>query len=204
MKRAAFLVAIVFGSLSIFAFPPSARSQAGSSLTQFSATSTMVMNGRTVTSKVARSGNKIRVGMPAGPSGDAYMIFLIDQQKTYMVMGGGMCMEMQQAGALASNPLAASSQGKVDVKVIGAGTMNGHPVKIEDETITSTNGKIMHMKVWAATDLKDFAVRTEMQTPKGVATTNYTDISLATPPDSLFAVPDNCHQMPSMPGAQQP
>lgn len=204
MKRAAFVASIIFGSLTLFGSVAIAQNESPFAITQFSATSSMVVNGRTITSKVARSGNKMRIGMPAGPSGDGYMLFLIDQHKTYMVMGQGMCMEMPQTGAVASNPLAASAQGKVDVKVVGTGTMNGHPVKIEDETITSDNGKTVNMKVWAATDLKDFPVRTEMQTPKGVVTTNYTDISLSAPPDSLFAVPDNCRQMPSMPGAQQP
>jgi hypothetical protein len=55
------------------------------------------------------------------------------------------------------------------------------------------------MKVWAATDLENFPVRTEIETPHGAVTTDYTDISLSAPADSLFAVPQNCRQMPMMP-----
>jgi hypothetical protein len=204
MKTTAVVASIVFASMSLFGTSTFAQNEGVFGLAaQFSATSSMVMNGRTISMKIARSGNKIRTGMP-GPNANAYMLLLLDQHKSYMVMGPNMCMEMPVAGAMTSNPVAASSQGKVDVKVIGAGTMNGHPVKIEDVTITPSNGgQPVTMKVWAATDLKDFPVRTEMQTPKGVVTTNYTDISLAAPPDSLFDVPNNCRQMPTMPGASQ-
>ncbi len=204
MKRAAFIASVVFGSLSFFGTFALAQNPSPFSFTQFSATMSTAVRGRTITSKIARSGNKMRMEMP-GANGKRYTIYLIDQQKAYMVMGPDMCMQTPPMGNMDSNPLATSAPGKVDVKVEGTGTMNGHPVKIEDVTVTPNNGdKPMSMKVWAATDLKDFPVRTEMQTSDGVVTTNYTDVSLATPADSLFAVPNNCRQMPSMPGAQQP
>jgi hypothetical protein len=211
--KPATLALLAASGLSILAIPAFGQNQSPFSLTQYSATSSMAMKGRTMTSKIARSGNKLRVDMTGmsgmasmpGSSGKAYMLVLLDQHKAYMVMSPQMCMEMSQFGAMASsNPFAASSQGKVDTTVLAAGIMNGHPVKIEQVTITPNNGgKPINMKVWAATDLQGFPVRIETQTPNGSVTTDYTDISLAAPADSLFTAPQNCQQMPTMPSAPQ-
>jgi hypothetical protein len=203
MKKAAFLISIVFGSLSFLAAPALAQNQGPFAFTQFSATTSMVVKGQTVTSKIARSGNKMRMEMP-GSNGKRYTVYLIDQHKAYMVMGPNMCMETPPMGNIASNPLATSPQGSVDVKQLGTATVNGHPTKIEQVTVTPSGGQPTTMKVWAATDLQGFPVRTEISTPRGLVTTDYTDVSLSAPPDSLFAVPDNCRQMPTMPGGRQP
>jgi hypothetical protein len=199
MKQATFAASLALATLSILAVPAFGQNESSFSITQFSATSSTTMKGKTVNAKMARSGNKMRMDLP-GSDGKRYTLVLLDQHKAYMVMGPEMCMEMNQLGALASNPFASSSQAKVDTTVVGAGTMNGHPVKIEDVTITPGNGgKVVNVKVWAATDLQGFPVRTEVQTANGPVRTDYTDISLSAPPDPLFAAPQNCRQMPMMP-----
>ncbi|HXW55894.1 MAG TPA: hypothetical protein VEJ67_09115 [Candidatus Cybelea sp.] len=202
MKRATLAsLALTLGILAISAF---AQNPSPFSLTQFSATSSTTMKGQIMKTKIARSGNKLRMDMP-GSDGKRYTLVLLDEHKAYMVMGPEMCMQMNQLGAAASNPFASSAQAKIDTRMVGAGTMNGHPVKIEQLTMTPANGgKPVNMKVWSATDLQGFPVRTEVETANGPVTTDYTDISLSAPSDSLFAAPQNCRQMPMMPGGPTP
>jgi hypothetical protein len=203
MKRAT-LVASLALTLSILAVSAFGQNPSPFSFAQFSATSSMAMKGQTMKAKIARLGNKLRMDLP-GSDGKRYTLVLLDEHKAYMVMGPEMCMEMSQLGAAASNPFASSAQAKIDTTVVGTGTMNGHPVKIEQVTMTPANGgKLVNMKVWAATDLQGFPVRTEIQTANGPVTTDYTDISLSAPPDSVFTAPQNCRQMPMMPGGPTP
>lgn len=198
MKQAVFIAVAICG-LSLAALPARAQGTGTFTFPNFSATTTMHINGRSISSKIARAGDKLRSDLP-GSGGKRYTIVLIDKHMAYMVMGPTMCMEMPNMASMQTNPLASSSADKVDVKVLGAGTMNGHPVRIEEVTITPSNGgQAETMKVWAATDLHGFPVRTEMQTPRGTVATDYTDISLAPPPDSLFAIPNNCRAMPMPP-----
>ena len=60
------------------------------------------------------------------------------------------------------------------------------------------------MKVWEAQDLKNFPIKIEMQTSRGPVTMEYKDVSFSDPDASLFSHPDNCRQMPAMPGAPSP
>jgi hypothetical protein len=206
MKRTV-LVAAAVCSLGFLAVPAMAQGQGGNGpldFPTFSADTSMVVGGHTMTATIARSGNKLRSGLP-NSTGQGYVLMLLDQHKAYMVMGAGTCVEMPAMAQVNSNIFASAGQGSVQVTQVGTGTANGHPVKIEDVTVTpSKGGDPVHMKIWAATDLHNFPARLEVQTPHGTVTTDYTNISLSTPPDSLFAVPTNCHQMPTMPGAAQP
>jgi len=191
------LLGVLF-AVSLLVMPAKAQDTGAFSFPNFSATTTMHVNGKTLHSKIARAGNKFRSDLP-GSGGERYMLMLLDQNKTFMVMGPTMCMEMPHTGSLES-PLAASAKDKTEVKVIGSGTMAGHPVRIEEVIVTPAGGgKAVTMKVWAATDLHGFPVRTQTHTAHGTVETDYTDISLSAPPDSLFAVPQNCRAMPMIP-----
>jgi hypothetical protein len=164
---------------------------------QFSAT--MVTTGSSMGShapqgdmKIYRLGDKIRTNV--GSMG--YSVIDMSEHTMYMVMGQGMCMQM--APKTEQNPFA--QRGSVERTPAGTDTVDGHSCKVEDVTVTSQNGTKTKMKVWEANDLQSFPVKVQVETTRGPITVMYKDVRFDAPAASLFAHPDNCRQMPSMPG----
>lgn len=167
---------------------------------QFSAT--MVMSGASTgphapqgDMKIYRLNDKMRTNI--GSMG--YSIIDMTQHTMYMVMGQGMCMQMTPKEQ--QNPFAA--QGSVERTPAGTDTVDGHTCKVENVTVTSQSGTPTKMKVWLAEDLQEFPVKVEIQSSRGPVTVHYKDISFDAPAASLFAHPDDCREMPTMPGAPQ-
>jgi hypothetical protein len=165
---------------------------------QFSAT--MVVSGAAMgphapqgDMKIYRSGDKMRTNI--GTMG--YSVTDLTQHTTYMVMGQGMCMQMQMTPRAQPNPF--SEQGSVERTPAGTEVVDGHSCKIENVTVTPQNGTPTKMKVWEADDLQGFPVKVEIQSSKGPVTVMYKDVSFDAPAASLFTHPDNCQQMPNMP-----
>jgi hypothetical protein len=165
---------------------------------QFSAT--VVVSGAAMqrtgdmSMKVYKSGDKMRTEMPNGMGA---VIIDLSQHNFYMVMKT-MCMQMPAQSQ--SNPFAQAAGATIDRSPAGTDTVDGHACKVENLTVTPQNGKPVKMKVWEADDLKGFPVKVEMQSDKGPVTVLYKDISFDAPAPSLFTHPENCQQMPSMPG----
>jgi hypothetical protein len=147
--------------------------------------------------KIYRSGDKMRTNLPGG----SYLIADLSQHTNYMVMGG-MCMKM--AAARQQNPFAQAQSATIDRSPAGTETVDGHLCKVENLTVTPHDGQPSKMKVWEARDLKDFPIKIEMQTSRGPVTMEYKDVSFSDPDASLFSHPDNCRQIPAMPGAPSP
>ncbi|MGH9416681.1 MAG: hypothetical protein ACRD01_08640 [Terriglobales bacterium] len=166
---------------------------------------TMVVSGsaapQAMTAKVYRSGQKMRMELPAPPG--AYTLTLLDHHTTYMVMNPSMCMQMpMRASGAAQNPMA--DEGAVRRQPIGTDTVDGHACTVEQITVTPATGPPVTMKAWEANDLGGFPVRIEIQTPQGPMRVEYKAVTLATPDASLFAAPQNCRSMPMGPGRQPP
>ena len=145
--------------------------------------------------KVYRSGDKMRTSMPGGAG---YMIMDLDQRTNYMVMNGNMCMQTTTPQAQ-QNPFSQARNATVERTAAGTDTVDGHPCKVENLTVTPQNGEPHKMKVWEAQDLKGFPIKIEMQSSRGPMTIEYKDISFSEPDASLFTHPDNCRRMPTMP-----
>lgn len=145
--------------------------------------------------KIYRLGDKMRTDI--GSTG--YSVTDLSQHTVYMVMGHGMCMQMAPRGQ--QNPFA--EQGSVERTPAGTDTVDGHSCKVENVTVTPQNGTPTKMKVWEANDLQGFPVKVQMETSRGPVTVMYKDVSFDAPAASLFTHPDNCRQMPSMPGGPQ-
>ncbi len=145
--------------------------------------------------KIYRSGDQMRTSLPGGAG---YTIMSLSQHTTYMVMGNSMCMQMTPQGQ--QNPFAESQNATVERSAVGTDTVDGHSCKVENLTVTSRDGKVTKMKVWEAEDLKGFPVKVEMQSGRGPITVEYEDVSFSEPDASLFTHPENCRQMPAMPG----
>jgi hypothetical protein len=145
--------------------------------------------------KVYRSGDKMRTSMPGGAG---YVIMDLDQRTSYMVMNANMCMQTSTPQAQ-QNPFSQARNATVERSPAGTDTVDGHPCKVENVTVTPQNGQPSKMKLWEAQDLKGFPIKIEMQSSRGPMTIEYKDISFSEPEASLFAHPDNCRQMPTMP-----
>jgi hypothetical protein len=130
----------------------------------------------TANMKIYRSGDKMRTDMPGGMG---YLVMDLSQRVNYMVMGGGMCMQMNTPAR--QNPFAQAQNENLTVTPSGG----GQPTK---------------MKVWEAQDLQGFPVKVEVQSSRGPVTVEYKDVNLSAPDASLFVHPENCRQMPGMPG----
>jgi outer membrane lipoprotein-sorting protein len=148
--------------------------------------------------KIYRSGTKIRTTLPGGAG---YTLIDVTEHTTYMVMGGGMCMQMTVQGQ--ENPFAQAPDTTVERSSAGTDTVDGHACKVENLTVTPhagpRAGQPTKMKVWEAEDLHGFPIKVETQTSRGPMTIEYKDVSLAEPDASLFTHPQNCRQMPGMP-----
>lgn len=180
-------------------------------VSNFSATMVTTLPGQNmeVSARWYKSGDKMRMEMGNMPKGGAamagsYMLTSMKEQTSYMVMGG-MCMKISMAGAggrlgPAANPNPFTAKGSITRKELGSETVDGHPAKITEMTITSDDGKKMVMKAWLASDLKDFPLRVEIESPKGPMRMNFKDVSLSAPDSRLFESPTNCGTMPAMRG----
>jgi len=167
---------------------------------QFSAT--VVMSGMQThghegqgDTKVYRSGDKMRTSMPGGAG---YMISDLSQRTNYMVMNNGMCMQMTPQGQ--QNPFSQAQNATIERSSAGTDMVDGHACKVENLTVTPRDGQPTKMKVWEADDLKGFPIKIETQSSRGPVTMEYKDVSFNEPDASLFTHPENCRQMPAMPG----
>ncbi len=147
--------------------------------------------------KIYKSDTAMRMDMPGG---QGYMLTQTDTRTSYMVMGGGMCMEMTAPPQHGPNPFTTSTDAKVETSPAGTDTVDGHACKVENVTVTPKDGKPQTMKVWLAEDLNGFPVKVEMQTQRGPVTLLYKDIKLTAPDAALMTHPANCHKMPGMGG----
>jgi hypothetical protein len=184
---------------------------------QFSATRIMTvprekqygLNVGDITSKIYKSGNKLREDtpttpeipeLPSGPIGYTLTLLNGNENTVYEIIAG-QCISQMIAPAsvllvVKPNPFAAA--GEVARKELGTEVVDGHSTKVAEISITKDRQKVVY-KAWLATDLHDFPVRVETS-----SSTTYTfkDVSLSDPPPSLFAEPTNCtkvyHQNPLM------
>lgn len=197
MNRTVFVAAVV--GISLSAFAGCARAQEKTPFPQQDFSATMIStapNGKQVSMKVYRSGEKMRTDPPGGRM---HTVLLLDKHEMFMVMPQ-MCMKMSEM-----SPQPFEAKGKVEQTRLGKSTADGHPAIIERVTVTpSDGGKPTTMKAWEATDLKDFPVRVEIPTAKGTVRIDYKNVDLSTPPASLFAMPGNCRVMPMMPSMAHP
>lgn len=149
--------------------------------------------------KIYRSGTKIRTTLPGGAG---YTLIDMTEHTAYMVMGGGMCMQMAAQGQ--ENPFAQAPDTTVERSSAGTETVDGHACNVENLTVTPQTGpragQPTKMKVWEAQDLRGFPIKVETQSTHGPITIAYKDVSLAEPDAALFTHPQNCRQMPGMPG----
>lgn len=137
--------------------------------------------------RIYKSGLRYRTERDPGQA----VIWVPASGKVYnLLQNGATCMELPLKNApLMSSPLQLPADTKIERKVVGNETMEGHRCTVEDVTLTTPDGKTMQAKVWAATDLKGFPVRIEAL---GSPTFIFRDIKLETPDATMFQPPGKC------------
>lgn len=78
---------------------------------------------------------------------------------------------------------------KIDRADLGPDTVDGHPCVKQRVTITTADGDKQELLVWAAKDLKDFPLKTEISANGQTITIQYKNIKLTAPPAEWFAEP---------------
>ena len=137
--------------------------------------------------RIYKSGLRYRTEREPGQA----VIWVPASGKVYnLLQNGATCMELPLKNApLMSSPLQLPADTKIERKVVGNETLEGHHCTVEDVTLTTPDGKTMQAKVWAATDLKGFPVRIEAL---GSPTFIFRDIKLETPDATMFQPPGKC------------
>ncbi len=116
-------------------------------------------------------------------------IYRTDKKLLYLIYPGlkGYC-EINPA-SMQSTGKTNQTEPKVESTPIGKETVDGHPCVKNKVTFTTDDGKQHEMIVWAASDMKDFPLQTEMQTGGATVTTHFRDIKMTAPDASLFDPP---------------
>jgi hypothetical protein len=126
------------------------------------------------------------------------MVMVIDSAKKQQMMimpnlkaYADMPIPKEQADRLAKEP-------KIEKIEMGKETVEGHPCVKYKYIITPDNGKKEETLVWAATDLKNFPIKLEMQHGGEKSSYVYKNIKLEKPDASLFVAPSDFTKYGSM------
>jgi len=170
-----------------------AHGQGAWTFPDFSATQILESRKADISMKVYRAGDSVRLDR----SGALSTLYMPSKSKVYNLTTypdhSHQCVVMkpEQAKMLPS-PLELL-QGS-DMKRTAAGTevVDGHPCNIEKVVVTRSDGKTIESKVWEAQDLKGIPVRIESHIGEFTLSAVYRDISMETPDQQLFTVPEKC------------
>lgn len=186
-----------FGNLTIvafiLAFSALTQGQDAWSFPDFSATQVFESSKADMTMKIYRSGSSVRVER----SGALSTLYMPSSSKVYNFTTypdqSRQCVVMKpdQAKMLPS-PLELL-QGSILQRIsIGSEILEGHTCKIENVSVTRPDGKTIASKVWEAEDLNGIPIRIESRMGDITLAAVYRDISVSTPDQNLFTIPDKC------------
>jgi hypothetical protein len=140
--------------------------------------------------KIYRSGDLMRLDFDHGE----YRITDLNTLKMWGVAGES-CFEFPRPDA-GTYPFAAYHDFKAErSQTQEEETVDGHVCKIENVTLTPTDGRplVVKMKLLEAKDLNGFPIRIDVDAgPYGKFTSSYTNVSLEPPDPKLFVHPAKC------------
>ena len=100
-------------------------------------------------------------------------------------------MKPEQAKMLPS-PLELLEGSEVKRTAAGREVVEGHPCKVENVLVKRPDGSTVESKVWEAQDLKGIPVKIESRIGELTLSAVYRDISVETPDQNLFTIPEKC------------
>jgi hypothetical protein len=158
---------------------------------EFSATMTgSVVPGHEDPGYIYRSHNMMRMqGNHAVPS---YFVTDLKKKETHGLAASG-CIKLGTLYSRAFPFFLSGPDSKYTYQPAGEDTIDGHPVKIVDVTITVPKHPVIPLRFYEAQDLQGFPIRIENHKRHGMSwTLDYTDVRLGPQDPSLFIVPDKC------------
>jgi len=170
-----------------------AHAQDALSFPDFSATQVLESRKADVSMKVYRSGDSVRVER----SGAMSTLYMPSESKVYNLTTypdhSRQCVVMkpEQARMLPS-PLELLQGSDLKRTTVGTEVVEGHPCKIENVVVKRPDGKTIESKVWEAQDLKGIPVKIESHIGELPLSAVYRDISIETPDQNLFSIPEKC------------
>jgi len=170
-----------------------AHAQDALSFPDFSATQVLESRKADVSMKVYRSGDSLRVER----SGAMSTLYMPSESKVYNLTTypdhSRQCVVMkpEQARMLPS-PLELLQGSDLKRTTVGTEVVEGHPCKIENVVVKRPDGKTIESKVWEAQDLKGIPVKIESHIGELTLSAVYRDISIETPDQNLFSIPEKC------------
>ncbi|MGC2153403.1 MAG: hypothetical protein WA618_15280 [Terriglobales bacterium] len=147
---------------------------------------------------IYRSHDMMRMqGNHAVPS---YFVTDLKKKVTHGLAASG-CMKLSTPYSRAFPFFLSGPDTKYTYETVGEDTIDGHPVKIVNVTISVPRHPEIPLKFFEAQDLEGFPIRIENRRPHGARwTLEYTDVKLGPPDPSLFIVPDKCQDEKSITG----
>lgn len=170
-----------------------AHAQQSWNFPDFSATQVLESRKANISMQVYRSGNSVRVER----SGALATLYVPSNSRVYNLTTypdhSHQCVAMkpEQAKMLPS-PLELLQGSIVTRRNVGSETVEGHPCRIESVIVTRPDGSKIESRVWEAQDLQGIPVKIESQVGDVTLSALYRDISLATPDQALFEIPQKC------------
>lgn len=165
----------------------------------FSATQVFESRKINMSSKVYSSGTSVRVDR----TGALSTLYVPSSRSVYSLTTypdhSHQCvvMKAEQAKMLPS-PLELLQGSAVTRTNAGRETIEGHPCKVENVTVTRPDGKKIESKVWEAQDLQGIPVKIESQIGDIKLSAYYRDVVLGIPDESLFSIPQKCTTLERM------
>ena len=170
-----------------------AHGQSAWNFPDFSATQVLESRKADISMKVYRAGDSVRVERSQALS----TLYMPSKRKVYNLTTypdhSHQCVEMkpEQAKMLPS-PLELLQGYDMTRTAEGTEVIDGHPCNIEKVVVTRPDGKTIESKVWEAQDLKGIPVKIESHIGELTLSAVYRDISMETPDQQQFTVPEKC------------
>jgi len=167
---------------------------------EFSATMHGGILGPQSDGKIYRAGDLMRVDGPV-----EYMVTNLRTKETFTVLyKTGYCLN-GSVPAARTYPFFVTRNATVTQVDRGEETVDNHPTKIEEVTITREGGPDVKLLIWEAKDLQGFPIKMRKVATAVVGSKDrevrYTDVQLGLPDASLFLAPKDCAEAPQPPGS---
>jgi hypothetical protein len=167
---------------------------------EFSATMHGGIIGPQSDGKIYRSGDLMRVDGPV-----EYMVTNLRTKETFTVLyKTGYCMT-GSVPAARTYPFFVTRNATVIQVDRGEETVDNHPTRIEEVTITREGGPDLKLLLWEAKDLQGFPIKMRRAATSIVGSKDrqvrFTDVQLGPPDASLFVEPKDCGEAPQPPGS---
>ena len=176
-----------------------AYAQTGWTFPDFSATQVFQSRRTSMEVKVYRSGSSVRVERSAAMS----TLYVPSKSKVYNLTTypdhSHQCVVMNpdQAKMLPS-PLELLEGSDLKRTPAGTEVVEGHLCNVENVVVTRPDGKTIESRVWEAQDLKGVPIKIESRLEDVTLSAFYRDISLETPDQALFTIPEKCTAIEKM------